>query len=113
MLSYSENGVVESFRRGYLTILLLKGNRVKVKVKRTSLKIGDECHVCFNSITGKIAHVLCDEDHSHVMVEPTSLPDPPTPEEIDQQGIIEVESFLGNQEGEDFGFWEFSREPES
>lgn len=58
MITHSIAGVISSKIGRYLTILLNSGNKIKIKIKRTSLELGDKCHVTFNHETGKISELL-------------------------------------------------------
>jgi len=65
VLSRTETGIVTAIVGSHITIRILGGSPVRVKVLSTHLKLGDYCNVAFNLTTGKIASIM-EKDHSPV-----------------------------------------------
>lgn len=60
MITHSQSGIVSTKIGRDLTILLTTGVKVKLRVKTTSLRLGDKVHVVFNHETGKVKEVLAE-----------------------------------------------------
>jgi len=60
MMLHSQGGVVSTKIGRDLTILLTTGVKIKLRVKTTSLRLGDRVHVVYNHETGKVKEVLAE-----------------------------------------------------
>jgi len=60
MITHSIGGVVFSKIGKTITILLTTRVKIKLKIKRTSLKLGDKVHVVYNNETGRVKEVLAE-----------------------------------------------------
>jgi len=60
MITHSQGGVVSTKIGRDLTILLNTGVKVKLRFKKTSLRLGDRVHVAYNHETGKVKEVLAE-----------------------------------------------------
>jgi hypothetical protein len=113
--------VLTRHKSEYFTLLLERGNRIKVRLHFKPI-LGDKCNVCVCRSTGKILKVLeYSEDGVEGTTPITKREDMPSPEELatDVDVEIEGECFLGEQSFEDLEIeelesleWESSRDTE-
>jgi hypothetical protein len=99
MITHSMSGMVSTKIGRDLTILLTTGVKVKLRVKTTSLRLGDKVHVIYNHETGKVKEVLAEGE---AMANPNaieSLPwdDTPFPDDT-LIGDLEMGVFSGTGE---------------
>ena len=60
MMTHSMGGMVSTKIGRDLTILLTTGVKLKIRVKHTSLRLGDKVHVVYDHSTGKIREVIAE-----------------------------------------------------
>ncbi len=102
MLTHSLSGVVAHKLGGRLTILLTGRSKVKVTVTKTSLELGDKCHVIYNNETGEIIKIMADDE---ALIDPDAVEQLPSRPPI----TLEEETSLLDSERECSRLQEFGQ----
>lgn len=99
MMLHSQGGTVSTKIGRDLTILLNTGVKIKLRVVKTSLRLGDRVHVVYNHETGKVKEVLaegtvrCNPDAIEVL----PWENHPFPND-NYVGVLEMGVFSGTEE---------------
>ena len=99
MILHSQGGVVSTKIGRDLTILLNTGAKVRLRVKKTSLRLGDKVHVAFNHETGEVKDITVEGSARPDAKTKESLPwdNHPAPDD-NYVGVLEMGVFSGTGE---------------